>query len=306
LSTPLLETAVWPDWQAIENQRSNENARLWRFAQLSIAITTLLALIVGPWGLSWVWRGLVQGLVLPMVLWLPPLWYLFRAEIHRTGAFRPLLTPCLTLLGITLVAYLVESAQVQGWVGARGLPLLLPLGIAAPAAIWWFFRRLRHRFPGEMLRLGATGKTWLPDSVIGAAAGCALGLHLLLMWSLMPAKSAVVWPGPVALALTICSLLGPLLLGEELLFRGLGVTILSGPEQKDPVRTMLRIGVLNLYVYLIPVMWPGNPQLWNWRLMYGALIALVATLLRFRLGNLVPGLACNLVASVFMAVVLGA
>jgi hypothetical protein len=305
MPTPLLETTVWPDWQTIETRQANENARLWRFAQLSIAATTLLALVIGPSGTSWIWRGMLQGLVLPLVLWLPPLWYLYKAEIDRRHNYRPLLTPCLVLLGITLAAYLVESALVRGWVGSRSLPLLLPLGVAAPAATWWLFRRLRRDFPGEMLRLGVTGKKWLPDILAGAAAGCALGLHLLLMWSLMPGKAAVIWPSPAVLALTICSLLGPLLLGEEMLFRGLGVRILSGAEQQDPVQTTYRIGLLNLYVYLIPVVWPSNPQVWIWRLVYGGLLALIATALRFRLGNLIPSLACNIVFSLFMAVVLG-
>jgi hypothetical protein len=305
MSTPLLEAAVWPDWQAIEAQQANESARLWRFAQLAIAATTLLALVIAPSEMSWIWRGVLHSLVLPLVLWLPPLWYLLKAEIDRKHAYRPLLTVCLALLGIALVAYLVELVVAQGWVGSRALPLLLPVGLAVPAATWSLFRWLRNHLPGEMLRLGISGKQWLLDTVIGAAAGCALGLHLLLMWSLMPGKAAVRWPAPAALVLTLCYFLGPLLLGEELLFRGLGVRILAGPEQKEPVRTTLRIGLLNLYVYLIPIVWPSNPQVWVWRLLYGGLLALTATALRFRLGNLIPGLACNVVFSLFMTVVLG-
>jgi hypothetical protein len=100
-------------------------------------------------------------------------------------------------------------------------------------------------------------------------------------------------------------LLGPTLLGEELLFRGLGVLLLSGPEQREPLRAALRIGVINLYVYMMPIAGPGNAQLWMWRLIFGGLMVLSATVLRFRLGSILPGLICNVVFSLFMVSVLG-
>jgi hypothetical protein len=301
----LLEVAVLPDWQAIEAEHAAENARLWRFAQAAIAVTTLVALIIGPAGAPQIWRGLLHSLVLPLVLWLPPLWYLSRTPTNVRQGNRPLLPLGLALFGVIVLSCLLEFSFAQGWLDGQRSPLVVALAVAVPAGTWWLLSRLRRYFPDEMLRLGVTGKLWRTDAAVGVAAGCALGLYLMLMWTLVPGQSAVRWPAPAALSVILCSLLGPTLLGEELLFRGLTVRLLSGPEQRDLARTALRIGVINLYIYMIPIPGPGNPQLWVWRLVFGGLMILTATLLRYKLGNIVPGLICSVLFSLFMVVTFG-
>jgi membrane protease YdiL (CAAX protease family) len=91
--------------------------------------------------------------------------------------------------------------------------------------------------------------------------------------------------------------------GEELLFRGLGYHLLVSSARPLPL-IVAQIAGLNLLLYLMPLSQATTPALRLLGLIYGALLAVATTLLRYRSGSLVPGLACNAIFVLFFSAVL--
>jgi membrane protease YdiL (CAAX protease family) len=163
--------------------------------------------------------------------------------------------------------------------------------------------RERRRAPPAARALGLVPGDWVYFVLAGAAAGVALGFHMLLITHYLPTAPAAHRPTPAQLLWLACFVLGLRATGEELLFRGLGYHLLVGSARPVPA-IVAQIAGLNLLLYLMPLSQSTVPALWLVSLAYGALLAVVTTLLRYRSGSLAPGLACNAVFVFFIAAVL--
>ena len=163
--------------------------------------------------------------------------------------------------------------------------------------------RERRRAPPAARALGFVPGDWVYYALAGAAAGVALGFHMLLITRFLPSAPAVHRPSPAEILWLACFVLGLRATGEELLFRGLGYHLLVGSARPIPA-IVAQIAGLNLLLYLMPLSQSTAPALWLVGLVYGALLAVATTLLRHRSGSLVPGLACNAVFTFFVAAVL--
>ena len=91
-------------------------------------------------------------------------------------------------------------------------------------------------------------------------------------------------------------------LGEELFFRGLGYQLLTNGSSRSVAIATAKLTVLNLPIYLIPIVGTQPQTLVTvvLLLVYGAAFSVVATFLRHRQQSLLPGLACNVVFSLFL------
>ncbi len=92
--------------------------------------------------------------------------------------------------------------------------------------------------------------------------------------------------------------------GEELLFRGLVYGALLDDPRARVAPAILRITLLNTLVYLIPMVSATTIEGRLGILVYGAALSCTSTLLRHRQHSLLPGMAANIVFSVFAASVI--
>jgi hypothetical protein len=139
---------------------------------------------------------------------------------------------------------------------------------------------------------------------MGAAAGAAMGLGLALAvsWGSGPEQPQL--PAPLALAWLLAYEAGLRAPGEELLFRGLVYGSLVGDPTARVVTAMVRLVLLNLLVYLVPLVSATTIEGRLGILVYGTAMTCTSTLLRHRRHSLLPGMVANVVFSVFVASVI--
>lgn len=293
----LLEITVRPDWEEVDRLRTARAARVWRWAQIGIIAGVLASVLLGSLAPRWPALQLIRLTIFTLVTWGPPLWFLIesRADLRRG---RQALAQALALVAIaTLVA--VATAPY----GLSRFRLPLPFALLIPAATWLLLLRERRRVPPAARALGFVPGDWVYYALAGAAAGVALGFHMLLITRFLPSAPAVHRASPAEILWLACFVLGLRATGEELLFRGLGYHLLVGAARPTPA-IVAQIAGLNLLLYLMPLSQSTSPALWLVGLVYGALLAVATTLLRHRSGSLAPALACNAVFIFFVAAVL--
>jgi hypothetical protein len=303
MAKPLFETTVRPDWREIAAATVAEDARLWRRLQLAVIALTLAVLLASSLTPPGRWLILLRTFLTVSVCWGLPLWSIYRTAEDRMQAQRLMGVAAILLAGALIVAIATVPASLANQ-GVVGRVANSPLVIAVPLLTGLVLAQTVRRFPRRARTLGLVRRSWLRNAIMGSATGAALGFHLLITISFLPGAPEPRMPAPATLIWLVCYFGGLEALGVELLFRGLGFHLLSGALQDDAPRLVTRLTLLNLFLYLIPVS-QINPALWIWGVIYGALLALAATLLRLRQGSLVPGLACNVVFSIFLAVATG-
>jgi hypothetical protein len=294
----LLEITVRPDWAEVDRLQAERGAQVWRWAQVGVIAGVLASVLLGALAPRWPALQLVRLTIFTLVTWGPPLWYLIGGEPGRQHA-RLALVRALALLVIATLGAVATAPY--GLIGRYRLPL--PLALLIPAATWLLLLRERRRAPPAGRALGLVPGDWVYFVLAGAASGVALGFHMLLITHFVPAVPAAHRPTPAQLLWLACFVLGLRATGEELLFRGLGYHLMVGSARPLP-GIVAQIAGLNLLLYLMPLSQSTAPALWLVSLAYGALLAVVTTLLRYRSGSLAPGLACNAVFVFFIAAVL--
>jgi hypothetical protein len=300
--SPLLTTSVRPDWAELTRERALRQARSWTAFQLILVFGTLLVLLQAIVFPARNWTPMLWAALFIPVSWSLPLVTIFR----RSGrGRRDALLMGVAALGIVFAGLAVAWMGAIGvWaadleVGAphfpRALGLLVPM-LTWPLLVWTY-----RRFPLASRQMGLTPDGWLTNTAMGAAAGAAMGLGLVLAeglrWGVGP-------PQPQAL-LTLAWLLvyeaGLRVPGEELLFRGLVYGTLVGDPTARVVPAMARVILLNLLVYVVPLVSATTIEGRLGIAVYGAALTCTSTLLRHRQHSLLPGMAANVVFSVFLA-----
>ena len=293
----LLEITVRPDWAEVDRLQAARGAQVWRWAQIGVIAGVLASLLLGALAPRWPALQLVRLTIFTLVIWGPPLWFLIGGEPGRQHAHLALARALVLLVIATL------GAAATAPYGLSRYRLPLPFALLIPAATWLLLLRERRRAPPVARALGLVPGDWVYFVLAGAAAGVALGFHMLLITHYLPTAPATHRPTPAQLLWLACFVLGLRAAGEELLFRGLGYHLLGGSSRPIPA-VVAQIAGLNLLIYLMPLSQSMNPTLWLLSLVYGALLAVAATLLRYRAGSLIPSLACNATFTLFVAAVL--
>jgi hypothetical protein len=298
----LSETTVRVDWREIDRQSTARGARVWRWAQVAIVLAVLASVLLDLLAPRWPALQMVRMAIFTLVTWAPPLWYLIYQKRGRQRAPLALARVLALLTAATAIAALTAPAAGPGAVTSSSR-LPLPFVLLVPAATWALLLYQRRQAPAAARALGFVRGDWVYYALAGAAAGVALGFHMLLITHYLPFVSTVHRASPSELFWLACYVLGLRATGEELLFRGLGFHLLSGGATAFP-SIMVRITMLNLLLYLIPLSYTVRPALWLLSLGYGILLSVATTLFRYRSGTLVPALACNAVFTLFVAAVL--
>jgi hypothetical protein len=294
----LLEITVRPDWEEVDHLRAARGAQVWRWAQLCIVAGVLASVLLGALAPRWPALQLVRLTIFTLVTWGPPLWFLIEGKPGRRRAHLAL-AQALALLALATLGAVATAPY--GLMGRFRLPL--PFALLIPAATWLLLLRQRRQNPAAARALGFVPGNWVYYALAGAAAGVALGFHMLLITRLLPSAPAVHGASPAEILWLACFVLGLRATGEELLLRGLGYHLLVGSARPVPA-IVAQLAGLNLLLYLMPLSQSTAPALWLVGLIYGALLAGATTLLRHRSGSLAPALACNAVFTFFVAAVL--
>ena len=296
----LFEITVRPNWQEIDRRGTARSAELWRWAQLAVLAAVLASMLLGSLAPQWPALQVTRLAIFTLVTWAPPMWYLIQRRLDRGRPVLALASVLAVLLGAVVVV-VVTAPVSTGTPGQLRLPL--PFALLAPVATWSLLLYGRRQAPATARALGLVAGNWFYHTLVGAAAGAALGFHMLLILQFLPFAPGVGLPAPAAAFWLVCYVVGLRATGEELLCRGLGYHLLASSAEPLPV-IVARLTVLNMLLFLIPLTHATHPALWLLSLVYGAILAVATTLLRYRFGSLVPALACNAVFALFVATVL--
>lgn len=299
----LLEITVRPDWRELTRQAAVQRLRTWRAVQVALASATLVVLLSRLLLPDWPWHQLLHLTLFGSLFWLLPLWALLRSQQSVQAAVDRLLQLYPWILAAIALAALSQPAPAAG-AALSWLPLL---ALAIPGLTWPVLRTMRRAFPAQCRRLGLVRDRWAINLAIGALAGAALGLHLVLTTSFLPDRPELAGPAGLRVVWMLGYQVGLMGLGQELVLRGLAYdALMSGAGNGFPAAAA-RIVILNLFVYLAALAVAPTIQLWDaaWLLAYGAALAFMATFLRRRQQSLLPGLAASVVFNLFIAVLFG-
>lgn len=292
----LLDVMVRPDWRTRTLQATASRLHLWRGAELAVATVTLTAVVAGlllPQ--SW---GLAQRAVLYAALfWLAP-------PIIVSSARRDSLRVSLGVVGVglpLLLAVVVALVAVPRLLPDAAVPLALALVTLLAVAAWPLAFRMSRRYPMAARQMGLTWDGWLPKILAGAAAGLAIGLHLLITGQPLLGLSSLPELPTGPLLFTLLAVSGLVALGQELFFRGWCYDLLFHDSPAEQAGATAKIVILNLLAYAGYITLMPSAGALIWFLIYGALLALSTTVLRRRMHSVLPALACNAVASLFLA-----
>lgn len=308
-TTSLLTTKVRPNWEELTRRLALRQARYWTALQLVLVLSTLLVLALGTVFPSWNWLPALWAVLFIPLAWIWPLATIYqatdqyrRSARHRTLAALGIVFAALAVVCAALAVGLTTAPLAFLTSPAVGEPHLPPvLGLAVPLLTWPLLAWTYRRFPLASRQMGLTPERWLANTAMGAAAGAALGLGLLL----------AVWPGgetglirplaPATWAWLVAYEVGLRAPGEELLFRGLVYRNAVSDPSVRVARGVFRVILLNLLVYVVPLVFAATVEGRLGILVYGAALACTSTLLRHRQHSLLPGLAANIVFGMFLA-----
>lgn len=298
---PLVDIKVRQDWQEVTQRLLFQRNRLWRIAELAIIAATLVLLFHTLFLPAVPWHDVLRTILFSSILWLLPLWLVYsRVGYSLAATVLRVLAVFLLIAGVVAIAYAtLPGVGVQSWLDT--LPIL-----AVPVITWTWLIIMRRRYPVPLRMMGLTAQSWPINIVIGVAAGLLLGLHLLLATTYLPATRPQPAWSPELLLWVLCFRVGISATGEELFFRGMGYQLLYDGTPRSLWSTIARVSLLSLPVFLAPL-WDGQPEALApvlLLLIYSVAFSALATLLRHHQHSLVPGLACNVVFSLFLMLLL--
>lgn len=296
----LLEIKVRDNWQAITQETFAENVSLWRTVQIAVVLSTLIVLLLMAFSIPGPVSAIFRRLVLPTVLASIALWGIMRS----VGAQQLILRGTVLVFAVGTLAYLIfpslQAEIARGAVYHWASPISIMIAGMSAATLFM----LGRNYPNAFYQLGLHSDRSGLHILLGTIIGLALGFHLLLVTSYMPGTDYFRFTLPTL----IWSLLyhaGLRALSEELFFRGLGFHLLYRAMHKSFRETAVRITVLNVLIYLVPASLTTDTVVGFWVIVYGTVLALVTTFLRYRQRSLVSALSCNVVFSMFLGIVIG-
>ena len=299
MSSPLLDTAVREDWLRVSEQARTRRVRLWILLQSTVVVAALSLLLLRSFTSGWQGLGLPPELLLVPLFWILPLAAVAAERPRSLEVLLALAAKVLLILGMVILAYLCYPLRQLDSGSLMDLRVPAPLMLVLPLVMWSVLAWTAHRSPVQARQLGLTSREWPANLLLGLAAGAALGFHFLLTASSVPGLLRTQTPSPALLVWSVGYLLGLRVLGEELLFRGLGYHLVMAGYLGKAVPRLLRLILISSVIYWIPSTAAG-PLGQLWLAAYGLVLATIATWLRHCQQTLLPGVVATSVFQLFL------
>ena len=296
----LFKFEVKPDWQEFDRRRTREYVQLWRSLQgLVIGSTALMILLSAlplPWQLEFTLRT-----ILSFVLFLSfPLWIVYQSQ---TSNLWRVVVVFMLLVGASLIAGYTFAWPPESRVSDAGFHLSLPVAILIPVISWGILTWSYRRFPTQMRRLGFFPEQWTINVLIGFMAGSIIGFHFLISTLLLTGRGGPLISISPQMLWTFLFQIGLAALGEEFLLRGLGFQLLYEEEQNNFWSVAVRLALLDLLIYIVPMFHSTWSMLWVWVLLYQVVFSFIVTFLRYRQGSLIACIMCSVIFHTLLATV---
>ncbi len=301
-----LRLLVRQNWQIIKEETRAENLRLWRNLQSLVILSSVLFLGVDLLPGGWPSFEVPWVMATGVIYFLITAWFVLRNQnirkLYLSLGF--ILLVAMAMLGwytFPAPAFLAEPIGNGQAAGAGGLVLFSPLILVGSAILLAGALKV---VPDQINRLGLKVKN-LPDNVfLGTLGGGTLALHLLVTTLYVPSISHTSWSDWRLILWTVVIQAGLVSLGEELLFRGVGFSLLSVELNLNFWQVAAQITFLNSLVYLVQILHSPNLVFGLLILFYRAVLSLGNVYLRFRQDSLIPCWTSNLVFSVVIRLLL--
>lgn len=289
----LFKYVVRQDWQELNRLISSSRSHLWRAAQITALVSTLLvyasvlARLPQPW-----------GAVLQIVLSSSVLLAFSLVAIYQDGR-RGRLAAAITA-GLLLAAGWT-AALSRPWLNSQGMfeagPWPAQFAGLSVLLSWGACLLCLRLCPEEMRLIGFTARRWPAQVLLGLAAGGSLGLHFLItanQW-----LDGLLQPGsPQQILWVVLFLVGLGALAEEFFLRGVAFRVLYEESETGFWKAAVQISLINLLIYFVPLYFIASsspaPLMSLWILFYRLVYSLAATYLRRQQFSLLACIACNL------------
>ena len=295
-----LNLQVRRDWQELELQRTTAYQKLWLVVQGLVILSVLTIFVLNEQVLSFPWKELFRTIFSSVLYLLIPFWVIYKAGEKE---YQKIFLTAFIFIGLSALSWFtLPPFLLPAGAHYSSLPVVLVLLVPFTSGIWILIAAKDS--PQKIKALGLMADGWLLNILIGAAAGLMLGLHLLLATILLPGSKFPQMPDGSALLWLLCFQIGLSALGEELLFRGLGFSLLFDGLKNPLWMVVIQLTVFNVLIYLVQVFVSPTIIVGMIIVLYRLLLSLLNTALRYRQASLIPGLVSNVIVSIFLWVVL--
>lgn len=295
-----LNLQVRRDWQELELQRTTAYQKLWLVVQGLVILSVVTIFVLNEQDLSFPWKELLRTIFSSVLFLLIPFWVIFKAGEKE---YQKIFLTALIFIGLSFLSWFTLPPSLLP-AGAHYSSLLVVLVLLVPFASGVWILIATKDSPQKIKALGLMADGWLLNILIGVAAGLMLGLHLLLTTILLPGSKFPQMPDGSALLWLLCFQIGLSALGEELLFRGLGFSLLFDGLKNPLWMVVIQLTVFNVLIYLVQVFVSPTIIAGMIIVLYRLLLSLLNTALRYQQASLIPGLVSNVIVSIFLWVVL--
>ena len=291
-----LNLQVRRDWQELELQRVTAYQKLWLIIQGLVILSVLTVFVLSEQAFSFPWNEVLRTVFSSALYLLIPFGVIFRSSEKE---YQKLIFAALIFIGAVVLSWVTYPASLQPD-GVHFSPLPVFLVLLVPLANGMWILITSKSLPQKIRALGLVADGWLVNILIGVAAGCVLGLHLLLTTILLPGSKFPMMPDGSALLWLLCFQIGMSALGEELLFRGLGFSLLFDRLKNPLWMVAIQLTVFNILIYLVQAFFSPTILAGLIVVLYRLLLSLLNTALRHQQGSLIPGLISNVILSVVL------
>ena len=291
-----LNLQVRRDWQEFELQRVTAYQKLWLIIQGLVILSVLTVFVLSEQAFSYPWNEVLRTIFSSVLYLLIPFWVIYRSGEKE---YRKISITALIYIGAGVLSWFTYPSSLKPeMVHFSSLPVFFVLLVPLVSGMWVLIAS--QGLPRKIRALGLVADSWLLNILIGVAAGGMLGLHLLLTTILLPGSKFPMMPDGSALLWLLCFQVGLSALGEELLFRGLGFSLLFDGLKNPLWMVAIQLTVFNVLIYLVQAFISPTIIAGLIVVLYRLLLSLLNTAMRHQQGSLIPGLISNVILSIVL------
>ena len=294
-----LNLQVRRDWQEFELQRVTAYQKLWLIIQGLVILSVLTVFVLSEQAFSYPWNEVLRTIFSSVLYLLIPFWVIYRSGEKE---YRKISITALIYIGAGVLSWFTYPSSLKPeMVHFSSLPVFFVLLVPLVSGMWVLIAS--QGLPRKIRALGLVADSWLLNILIGVAAGGMLGLHLLLTTILLPGSKFPMMPDGSALLWLLCFQVGLSALGEELLFRGLGFSLLFDGLKNPLWMVAIQLTVFNVLIYLVQAFISPTIIAGLIVVLYRLLLSLLNTAMRHQQGSLIPGLISNVILSTVLWII---
>jgi hypothetical protein len=294
-----LNLQVRRDWQEFELQRVTAYQKLWLIIQGLVILSVLTVFVLSEQAFSYPWNEVLRTIFSSVLYLLIPFWVIYRSGEKE---YRKISITALIYIGAGVLSWFTYPSSLKPeMVHFSSLPVFFVLLVPLVSGMWVLIAS--QGLPQKIRALGLVADSWLLNILIGVAAGGMLGLHLLLTTILLPGSKFPMMPDGSALLWLLCFQVGLSALGEELLFRGLGFSLLFDGLKNPLWMVAIQLTVFNVLIYLVQAFISPTIIAGLIVVLYRLLLSLLNTAMRHQQGSLIPGLISNVILSTVLWII---